>query len=146
MTRTGTLLNNRIQNLVFDLDGTLVDSSRTIIASLEFALNGLSIDPVGRNPVENLIGTPLLDIFRQEFDMSDEQAYRAIDLYREHYDDLAQAGTRVYGNIREVLPHLKGAGYRLFIATVKPTRIAEKVLSDLDLDCWFDASASGICP
>jgi phosphoglycolate phosphatase len=73
--------------------------------------------------------------------MSDEQAYVAIDLYREHYDSLNQEGTRVYENIPDVLPRLKKAGYRLFIATVKPTQIAEKVLSDLDLRGWFDGVA-----
>ena len=79
-----------------------------------------------------------MDIFRNEYEMTDEQAYRAIDLYREHYDSLDQAGTRVYDNIRDVLPSLRMAGYRLFVATVKPTQIAKKVLSDLDLRSWFD--------
>ena len=130
-----------IENLLFDLDGTLVDSSRTISASLEFAVNGMGLSPVGRTPIEALIGASLLDIFRQEYEMTDEQAHLAIDLYREHYDSLAQAGTRVYDNIRDVLPRLKTAGYRLFIATVKPTKIAEKVLEDLNLRSFFDGVA-----
>jgi phosphoglycolate phosphatase len=95
----------------------------------------------GREDKYNNIQNLLLDIFRMEFGLTDEQAYAAIDLYREHYDSLDQAGTRVYENIRDVLPRLRTAGYRLFVATVKPTRIAEKVLSDLDLDSWFDGVA-----
>jgi len=134
-------MHKRIQNLLFDLDGTLVDSSRTIRASLEFAVRGMGVSPDGRTPTESLIGASLLDIFRGEYDMNDEQAYAAIDIYREHYDSLNQAGTRVYDNIREVLPRLRTTGYRLFLATVKPTRIAEKVLSDLELDHWFDGVA-----
>jgi phosphoglycolate phosphatase len=128
-------------NLLFDLDGTLVDSSRTIRASLDFALNGLAVSQAGRTPVEKLIGAPLLDIFRHEYDMTDEQARAAIVLYRRHYDSLDQAGTLVYEGICEVLPRLRSAGYRLFIATVKPTQIAEKVLVDLDLRKWFDGVA-----
>lgn len=130
-----------IQNLLFDLDGTLVDSSQTINMSIEFALNGLGIDKSSDKPIEAMIGRPLLDIFRYEFDMTDEQAYTAIDLYRDHYDSLNQAGTLVYESVREVLPTLKEAGYRLFIATVKPTSIAEKVLIDLDLRASFDGVA-----
>jgi phosphoglycolate phosphatase len=130
-----------IQNLLFDLDGTLVDSSHTIGVSIEFALDGLDVDKSSGKPIEAMIGAPLLDIFRKEFDMSDEQAYAAIDLYRDHYDSLNQAGTLVYDSIREVLPALKKAGYRLFIATVKPTSIAEKVLVDLDLRSSFDGIA-----
>ena len=131
----------KIQNLLFDLDGTLVDSSQTISASIEFALESMGIDSANRTPVEKVIGASLFDIFRNEFDLTDEQAYVAIDLYREHYDSLNQAGTLVYDNIRDVLPRLRTAGYRLFIATVKPTQIAEKVLSDLDLRTWFDGVA-----
>ena len=131
----------KIQNLLFDLDGTLVDSSQTISASIEFALENMGIDSANRTPVEKVIGASLFDIFRNEFDLTDEQAYVAIELYREHYDSLNQAGTLVYDNIRDVLPRLRTAGYRLFIATVKPTQIAEKVLSDLDLRSWFDGVA-----
>jgi len=130
-----------IQNLLFDLDGTLVDSSQTISASIEFALDSMGIDMANRTPVEEVIGASLFDIFRNEFDLTDEQAYAAIDLYREYYDSLNQAGTFVYDNIRDVLPRLRTAGYRLFIATVKPTQIAEKVLVDLDLRHWFDGVA-----
>jgi phosphoglycolate phosphatase len=130
-----------IQNLLFDLDGTLVDSSQTISASIKFALDSMDVDAANRAPVEAVIGASLFDIFRNEFDLTDTQAYVAIDLYREHYDSLNQAGTFVYDHIRDVLPRLREAGFRLFIATVKPTQIAEKVLSDLELRHWFDGVA-----
>jgi phosphoglycolate phosphatase len=137
----GELSMKNIQNLLFDLDGTLVDSSQTISESIEFALERMGVVPGGGASIESVIGASLFDIFRDEFEMSEKQAYVAIDLYREHYDSLNQAGTRVYENIHDVLPRLKTAGYRLFIATVKPTRIAEKVLSDLGLRVWFDGIA-----
>lgn len=127
-----------IRNLLFDLDGTLVDSSQTIGVSIDYALEGMNVDKARDKPIEAMIGRPLLDIFCNEFAMTQAQASRAIDLYRNHYDSLNQAGTRVYESIREVLPTLKKAGYSLYVATVKPTSIADKVLSDLDLRNWFD--------
>ena len=130
-----------IENLIFDLDGTLVDSSQTISASIEVALSGVGVSSATHAPVKSLIGASLLDIFRQEYDMPESQAQTAIDLYRKHYDSLDQAGTYVYDKIPDVLPRLRAAGYRLFIATVKPTRIAEKVLSDLGLRPWFEGVA-----
>lgn len=136
---------NNIQNLLFDLDGTLVDSSQTISDSLEFAVGKMGLVTSGRTPITSLIGAPLLDIFRREYDMTNEQAHTAIDLYRDHYDSLAQAGTRVYDHIRDVLPRLGVAGYRLVIATVKPTEIAEKVLSDLHLrSCFYGVAGSSM--
>jgi phosphoglycolate phosphatase len=132
---------HNLKNLIFDLDGTLVDSSKTIGMSIEFAIDGMSFTKRSDKPIEAMIGAPLLDIFREEFGMSDEQAFAAIDLYREHYDSLKQEGTRVYENVRDVLTALTHAGFRLFIATVKPTSIAEKVLDDLELKSSFDGVA-----
>lgn len=131
-------MRKEIQNLLFDLDGTLVDSSRTIGMSIDFALESMAVENSRDKPIETVIGRPLLDIFRNEFNMMDAQAYQAIDIYRDYYDSLNQEGTEVYESIREVLSSLKKAGYRLFVATVKPTAIADKVLTDLDLRSCFD--------
>jgi phosphoglycolate phosphatase len=130
-----------IRNLLFDLDGTLVDSSLTISACIDYALDRLEILNAGNSPVTSVIGTPLLDIFRKHYEMTDEQAEAAIAHYREHYDRLAQAGSQVYDGVPEVLSTLRNEGFLLFIATVKPTSIAKKVLSDLDLRCYFDGIA-----
>ena len=127
-----------LKNVLFDLDGTLVDSSKTIGMSIDFALDAMAIGTARDHPIETVIGRPLFDIFRNEYSMTDDQAHRAIDLYRDHYDSLNQEGTDVYESIHEVLPALRNAGYRLFVATVKPTSIADKVLTDLDLRSCFD--------
>jgi len=130
-----------IHNLLFDLDGTLVDSSGTITTCIEYALNKLESPPANNKPIETLIGTPLLDIFLNEFGLTEEHADQAIHHYREHWDASAQAGSRVYEDIQIVLSELQATGYRLFIATVKPTPIAEKVLEDLSLLPYFDGVA-----
>lgn len=131
-------MNTEIRNVLFDLDGTLVDSSRTIGMSIDFALEALAVENARGKPIETVIGRPLLDIFRNEFGMSETQAYQAIEIYRDHYDSLNQEGTDVYENVRDVLPLLRAAGYRLFVATVKPAPIADKVLTDLELRLHFD--------
>jgi len=130
-----------IQNVLFDLDGTLVDSSGTIGASLEYALGRLGAGPLSAVPLHSVIGKPLLDIFQGEFAMNAEQAHEAIDHYREYYDGLGQAGTSIYPDIPEVLAALQSSGYRLYVATVKPTPIAEKVLTDVQLRRYFDGVA-----
>jgi phosphoglycolate phosphatase len=130
-----------IRNVLFDLDGTLVDSSGTIAACIEHALRELGLDASSRTPLRSLIGLPLLDIFRDHYSLDDALARAAIELYRLQYDALDQAGTRVYENIDDVLSTLRGNGLRLFLATVKPAPIAEKVLSDLGLRGYFDGVA-----
>lgn len=130
-----------VRNLLFDLDGTLIDSSETIGNSINFALNHVGVSVNSGPPIKSLIGMSLLDIFRHSFGMGEVQAETAIHHYREHFERQAQNGTRVYPDIRAVLSGLQKSGYRLFIATVKPTSIAESVLDDLQLRSYFDGVA-----
>ncbi len=132
---------NHIRNILFDLDGTLVDSSQTIRTCIEYALDQLGIAPAPESPVESVIGKPLFEIFLSQHPMSSEQAELAVRHYREHYDRLAQAGSQVYDGICEALSNLKSDGMRLYIATVKPTAVADKVLRDLQLRAYFDGVA-----
>lgn len=127
-----------VRNVLFDLDGTLVDSSGTIEVSLQHALDRAGIGDGHGKVISSYIGMPLFDIFREGFGLGLEQTHAAIDDYRTHYDSLNQAGSCVYDGIPNVLTALSGGGYCLFIATVKPTEIAHKVLSDLDLIGHFD--------
>jgi phosphoglycolate phosphatase len=127
-----------IENVLFDLDGTLVDSSDTIAACIDYALERVGANPLRETPVSAMIGEPLLDIFGTGYGLSDGQTDAAIDFYREHYDALEQAGSNIYDGIDRVLSDLRKAGFRLFIATVKPAPIADKVLSDLQLRPYFE--------
>lgn len=126
-----------IRNLLFDLDGTLVDSSGTITQSLGFALERAGVAVPTAAAVRAFIGRPLLDIFRDDFGMDDGAAEQAIAHYRSHYDRLGREGTRVYDGVAERLPDLQRAGFHLFVATVKPGPIAERVLRDFGLDAHF---------
>jgi phosphoglycolate phosphatase len=138
---------NGFDNLLFDLDGTLVDSSATIAAALAFALERSGLGGFGGRDVTALIGRPLLDIFEGEFGLGRAPALRAVDLYREQYDRLAHAGTRVYPGVEHLLAELQQAGFRLLAATVKPTRIARSVLSGMSLQAYFsDVAGASLGP
>jgi phosphoglycolate phosphatase len=126
-----------IHNILFDLDGTLVDSSGAIRASLAHALERSGLGFPQDRPVERMIGLPLLDIFRDEFGLTGAAAERAIADYRAHYDAEAQAGTRIYDHVETCLEALRAAGCKLVVATVKPSPIAAKVLSEMGLAPYF---------
>jgi len=127
----------KINHILFDLDGTLVDSSGAIKSALDHALQALGRHYPPDCPIEGLIGTPLIDIFREQFGIVGEPAERAIAYYREYYDREARRGTRVYDHVAETLDRLCASGIGLFVATVKPSPIAEKVLREMELQRFF---------
>ena len=130
-----------IHNVLFDLDGTLVDSSAAIRASLVYALQRLGRSWPDELEVRGLIGLALVDIFERQFGIVGAPAEQAIANYREHYDSEARHATRVYDRVEETLASLHGQGRRLVLATVKPTAIAQKVLEEMGLAAWFSGVA-----
>jgi phosphoglycolate phosphatase len=139
--RPQTLPMTGIDTVLFDLDGTLIDSSGAIRASLTHALERLGAGWPDGMAVESVIGMPLLDILRERFDITGEEAERGIRFYREHYNHHAREASRVYDHVETLLEHLSAAGLGLFVATVKPTAIAEQVLEEMRLSRWFSGVA-----
>lgn len=136
-----TLRMSEIHNVLFDLDGTLVDSSGAIRASLVHALERLGAEWPDGIAVESVIGMPLLDILGERLGITGDRAELGIRYYREHYDAHAREQSRVYDHVEELLERLTRANFRLFLATVKPTPIAEKVLEEMRLAPWFSGVA-----
>lgn len=134
-------LMEKIHHALFDLDGTLVDSSGAIEAAVAHALQRLGRQYPSGFAISKRIGRPLVDIFRDDFGIVGEPAEQAIAHYREFYDRHAQSGTRVYDRVAETLERLRAAGIGLFVATVKPSPIAEKVLRDMGLKRYFKGVA-----
>ena len=125
--------------MIFDFDGTLVDSARCITTSVERALNdcGCACD-VSR--VREQIGLPLDAIIREASAGITEAAIaRVIASYREHYARLEEELIVLFPGARETLDELHGSAVRLAIATNKLTARAESALVRLGVASRFDA-------
>jgi 2-phosphoglycolate phosphatase len=126
---------------LFDLDGTLVDSGKDVVASVRYALS--QIFPGREQPADEeilaLIGQPLESVVRAlAGDVGDENARRFADLYRPYYAEHFNDHTRVYPGIRELLKMLRGAGVKLALVTTKHQTQAEFTLAGAGLAGYFD--------
>lgn len=127
----------KFSNVIFDFDGTLVDSSGDILASLTGAMRKVGIKPV--RPVDKtVVGPPVAEMLAKLApDMTPLQAAEAVAAFRSSYDRSAYSSTVFYPGIRETLLVFKAAGVGLFIATNKPECPTKRVLQAVDGD-FFD--------
>jgi phosphoglycolate phosphatase len=124
--------------IIFDLDGTLIDSSLAIVECVNYALSQKGLPPAGDWEIKRRIGTPLDQIF-SHFTKADPTDL--VRLYREEYRRVFLQKTFLLPGVSEVLSSLKARGYRLAVATTKPKYFAEPILEHLSVTHFFDAVA-----
>lgn len=117
--------------IVFDLDGTLVDSFDDISAAFRRSFHVIGAEPPPPDVVRSLIGQPLADMYAP---FAPEEAIAALVAeYRRDYAERCADQTRPFPGIVELLDALRGHGHALAVATTKTTWMARTVLGRLDL-------------
>jgi phosphoglycolate phosphatase len=118
--------------VIFDLDGTLVDSREDIAAAVNAALTEVGSAPRRLEEITPLIGEPLSAIFRRWLPADRPGLLTdAVAAYREFYFDNCARTSALYPGVRDCLERL--APIQLAVATTKTTRQAVRVCEQLDL-------------
>jgi len=120
-------------SILFDLDGTVVDSKPGILASCAAALRSLGHRPDSLD-IGSLIGPPLeevmADVLRR---FGDDRVAEAVLAYRDHYGSAGFRETTVYPGLAAALDELLALKAKLYIATSKRTIFAERILERVGL-------------
>jgi phosphoglycolate phosphatase len=128
--------------ILFDLDGTLVDSTPGIVASVRFAADALGLPEPTAPQLRAMIGPPLQEGFAGSFGLGDSDVDRAVAAYRVHYSAGAMLDAPPYPGIPELLAGLRADGAVLAVATSKPEPFAVRILEHVGLLASF-ASVHG---
>ena len=127
--------------ILFDLDGTLTDPGIGITNSVAHALSHWNIEVTDRSELYKFIGPPLSDSFMRYYGFSEEDAIRAIAVYREYFSVKGLYENEVYPGIPELLQTLKAQGKTVVLATSKPEKFAVEILRHFGLYDYFDIIA-----
>ena len=125
--------------LLFDLDGTLADSSEGIVNCFEYAFRRMGAAPPPRAKLRACIGPPLLDSFRTFCGGDEAEALRGVRFYRERYGEKGWRECVLYPGVAESLARLQAQGHVLGVATSKPQRFAERILRGQGIEGRFTA-------
>lgn len=128
-----------VSDVLFDLDGTLVDSAPAIVASLEHALSALGVESPGPDALRAVMGPPMREAFHEAFGFDEATTERAIVAYREHFGAHGAAACSLFDGVGALLGDLEAAGARLAIATSKPEASAARILEHLGVLDRFSA-------
>jgi phosphoglycolate phosphatase len=132
--------------LIFDLDGTLVDSAPDLRAALNEMLRERGCGPLSLPQVRRMIGDgvpALVDRALVASGIDPAAAATALPRFVELYENGAVRLTRPYPGVPETLAALRRRGYRTAICTNKPQHATHTVLDGLGLAPLFDAVAGG---
>lgn len=124
--------------ILFDLDGTIVDSAPGITATLAYTFEQLGLPVPTPAELVAYVGPPILDSFRDLAGFTPEQSQRALDIYRLQYLKSGVFDATVYPGIPEVLKAIRAHDVPLSLATSKPETPATLILEHYDLLKYFD--------
>ena len=130
----------RKKYILFDLDGTLTDTAEGITKSVQYALEAQGIKEENLDNLTCYIGPPLDESFQKFHGMTKEQAWEAVEKYRERYKDTGIYETSVIDGMIFVLETLKAAGKTLALATCKPEIYVPTILKHFDIEQYFDVA------
>lgn len=124
-------------NLLFDLDGTIIDPAVGITGAAKYALETMGYPTPSQKELEKFIGPPLDESFTELYQFTPEQSEQGILHFRDYFAKHGIHEHHLYPGFSELLPALKQKGFTLYIATSKPTVFARQILDGYGLTSCF---------
>jgi phosphoglycolate phosphatase len=116
------------QAILFDLDGTLVDSYPGIAEAYRYTFDALQLKTTKGLDMHQFVGPSIREVLADHFGMSGTSLEEGIRIFRSHYGTTGLFRFTKYDGIEDVLRRLKNEGYSLHIATSKLWTMAEQVI------------------
>lgn len=130
-------LPGSIELIVFDLDGTLIDSQQDLALSVNAVRRRMGLEPLPLDTVASYVGRGVVTLMRRSLgdDAGQETVERAVQMFLEYYCDHMLDHTLAYPGVSEALERLRGR--KMAVLTNKPVRFSQAILDGLGLGGYF---------
>lgn len=134
--------------VVFDLDGTLLDTHVDLVESLNYTIAALDLEPVSYDDLTHLVGQGARVMIEracklQGHPLSPEAVPALVERFVAHYTENMPGHTEPYPGVVAAMDRLKASGYALAVCTNKMEGLAIGLLEKLGLTHYFDAVTGG---
>jgi len=124
--------------ILFDLDGTIVDSAPGITATLAYTFEQLGLPIPSPAELVAYVGPPILDSFRDRAGFTRAEAEQALEIYRPQYLETGVYDASLYPGVADILRTIHERGIPMSLATSKPELPATLILEHFGLARYFD--------
>lgn len=128
----------RYRAVVFDLDGTLVDSYAALTDAVNHARRTHDLDELTTGRIRELVGEGIERLLQKAFERTEVPA-SAFEAFVTRYDAVCCSGSRVLADVEDTLEELSSLGVRMAVCTNKPTGFSRKIVDYLGLGRHFQS-------
>jgi len=137
--------------LIFDLDGTLINSAPDLSLAVNYTLKTLGRAPFDSDVIHGWVGNGALKLVQRALcgkrevdeELDDDLVQNALEIFLKYYAKNLCNDTVPYPHVRETLQSLKDKGYRLSIVTNKPFAFVAPILEGLGMNDLFELILGG---
>ena len=127
----------KIKAIIFDLDGTLIDSVTDLANSVNYTLAAIGLPPHTREEIQSFVGDGVQKLIKRSLGQSDLDRFdEAFGLFMDHYSRHCTDNTPLYPGVAETLPALAD-NYSLAVLTNKSLKFSLKILEALGVRSYF---------
>ena len=142
-------LNKKV--IIFDLDGTLIDSSADLALAINHMLKTINRETFTLDEIHHWVGNGAEILVKRALsgsatitsNLDKNEFKKALDIFLKFYANNLAVETRIYPHVLSTLSKLKEHGYRLVIVTNKPFDFVSPILKELKLEAYFELCLGG---
>ena len=131
-------MEHQFKAAAFDVDGTLLDTSEGLSASVKYTIDHFGFAPLGDEQIWTFIGPPIQDSFAKAYGLEGPILQEIATVFRDRYKNVDLLKAAPYDGIYDVLGRLNEAGIKPVIATYKRQDYAEMILEHFHFNDYTD--------
>lgn len=124
--------------VLFDLDGTLIDTSKGILESVDYTIRHLGLPPLSERTMLHFVGPPIQNSLMRFAGLTTERAQHGANVFRDYYKSTALLQAKVYDGIICLLDYLRQRHIKIGVATYKREDYALTLLQYFGITSYCD--------